>query len=29
LLGPVTALTRKNAQYEWNEECEASFQELK
>lgn len=26
---PLTALTRKNAQYEWSEECEASFQELK
>jgi ribonuclease HI len=29
LLGPLTAFTRKNAQYECSEECEASFQELK
>ncbi|XP_062176055.1 uncharacterized mitochondrial protein AtMg00860-like [Alnus glutinosa] len=29
LSGPLTALTRKNAQYEWSEECEASFHELK
>jgi hypothetical protein len=29
LLGPLTALPRKNAQYEWSEECEASFHELK
>jgi hypothetical protein len=29
LSGPLTALTRKNAQYEWSEECEARFQELK
>jgi hypothetical protein len=27
--GPLTALTRKNTTYEWSEECEASFQELK
>jgi len=26
---PLTVLTRKNGQYEWSEECEASFQELK
>jgi hypothetical protein len=29
LSGPLTALTRKNAQYELSEECEARFQELK
>jgi hypothetical protein len=29
LSGSLTALTRKNAQYEWSEECEVSFQELK
>jgi hypothetical protein len=29
LSGPLTALIRKNAPYEWSEECEASFQELK
>jgi hypothetical protein len=29
LSGPLTALTRKNAPYIWNDECEASFQELK
>jgi hypothetical protein len=29
LSGPLTALTRKNAPYVWNKDCEASFQELK
>jgi hypothetical protein len=29
LSGPLTALTRKNTQYEWSKECEVSFQELK
>jgi hypothetical protein len=29
LLGPFIALTRKNAPSFWNDECEASFQELK
>ncbi len=29
MLGPLTSLTKKNAQYELSEECEASFQELK
>jgi hypothetical protein len=29
LSGPLTALTKKNAPYEWSEECEASFQEMK
>jgi hypothetical protein len=29
LLEPITALTRKNAPYEWSEECEASFQKMK
>ncbi|KAL0536139.1 hypothetical protein IC582_025073 [Cucumis melo] len=26
---PLTALTRKNAKFEWSEKCEQSFQELK
>jgi hypothetical protein len=25
LLGPLTALTRKNAEFVWSDECEASF----
>jgi hypothetical protein len=29
LLGPLTALTRKNAPFVWCDKCEASFQELK
>jgi hypothetical protein len=29
LSGPLTALTKKNARFEWTEECEHSFQELK
>jgi hypothetical protein len=29
LSGPLTALTRKNAQFLWTDECEQSFQELK
>jgi len=29
LLGPLTAHTRKNTQYEWSEVCEATFQYLK
>jgi hypothetical protein len=29
LSGPLTALTRKNAQYVWTNECEQSFEELK
>jgi len=29
LSGSLTALTRKNAEYEWSEKFEASFQELK
>jgi hypothetical protein len=29
LLGPLTALIRKNTCYEWSKECEANFQELK
>jgi len=29
LFGPLTALTKKNARYEWTDECECSFQELK
>jgi hypothetical protein len=29
LSGPFTALTKKNARYEWTDECERSFQELK
>jgi hypothetical protein len=29
LLGPLTALTRKNALFVWSDEFEASFQELK
>ena len=29
LLGPLTALTKKNAYYVWTNECEKSFQELK
>jgi hypothetical protein len=29
LLGPLTALMKKNARYVWTNECEKSFQELK
>jgi hypothetical protein len=29
LLGPLTALTRKNACFVWMDECEQCFQELK
>jgi hypothetical protein len=29
LLGPLIALTRKNAHFGWMDECEQSFQELK
>jgi len=29
LSGPLTAHTKKNAQYEWSEVCEATFQYLK
>jgi len=29
LFGPLTALTKKNARYEWTDECERNFQELK
>jgi hypothetical protein len=29
LLGPLTALTRKNASFVWTDECEQCFQELK
>jgi hypothetical protein len=29
LLGPLTALTRKNARFVWTDECEQCFQELK
>jgi len=29
LSSPLTALTKKNAHFVWDEECEASFQELK
>jgi len=29
LFGTLTALTKKNARYEWTDECERSFQELK
>jgi hypothetical protein len=29
LLGPLTALTKKNAPFVWSDKCEASFQELK
>jgi hypothetical protein len=29
LLGPLTVLTKKNARLAWDDECEASFQELK
>ena len=29
LLGPLTALTKKNARYVWTEKCEKSFKELK
>jgi len=29
LSGPLTALTKKNAHFQWNDKCEASFQELK
>ena len=29
ITAPLTQLTRKNAKFEWKEECEKSFQELK
>jgi hypothetical protein len=29
LLGPLIALRKKNARFTWDDECEASFQELK
>jgi hypothetical protein len=29
LFGPLTALTKKNAHFQWNDKCEASYQELK
>lgn len=29
LSNPLTALTKKNACFEWTDECEHSFQELK
>jgi hypothetical protein len=29
LLGPLTTLTKKNARFQWTEECGRSFQELK
>ncbi|TYK06356.1 reverse transcriptase [Cucumis melo var. makuwa] len=29
LASPLTALTRKNAKFEWSDKCEQSFQELK
>jgi len=29
LLGPLIALTKKNTRFTWDDECEASFQELK
>ena len=29
ITAPLTQLTRKNVKFEWNEECEKSFQELK
>jgi len=29
LLGPLTALTKKNAHFTWSDECEENFQELK
>ena len=29
IAAPLTQLTRKNVKFEWNEECEKSFQELK
>jgi hypothetical protein len=29
LSGPLTALTKKNVHFQWNDKCEASFQELK
>jgi hypothetical protein len=29
LFGPLTALTKKNARFEWTDECEHSFQEIK
>ena len=29
LSGPLTALTRKNAEFVWSDKCERSFQELK
>ena len=28
-MAPLTQLTRKNVKFEWKEECEKSFQELK
>jgi hypothetical protein len=29
LSGPLTAITKKNAHFQWNDKCKASFQELK
>jgi hypothetical protein len=29
LSGPLTALTKKNTHFQWNDKCEASFKELK
>lgn len=29
LFGPLTVLTKKNTHFQWNDKCEASFQELK
>jgi hypothetical protein len=29
LSGPLTALTKKKTHFQWNDKCEASFQELK
>ena len=29
LVAPLTKLTRKNVKFEWNDECEKSFKELK
>ena len=29
LASPLTQLTRKNVKFQWNDDCEKSFQELK
>ena len=29
IAAPLTRLTKKGVKYEWNEDCERSFQELK